>query len=270
MVNAFCHQDYARIGSVRCMIDADGLTIPNPGGFIEGIDEGNLLSAQPRSRNPRLTLIPKTAGFAEQTGRGVDKRFKIYIDSLANGGATPDYSQSTSTEVDLCIRRAVPDESFARMVSEEEKRRRGGSLSVWALIILSLLKEHRRLTMPQLHEFSRLEERRAAGAVEDLVESGVVEASGSSISRPYILSSKAYKADNTLPAYARRKTISATRQRGSLLELVEKNGGEGTSSEVMDLLGLSYISTYRPLKKMEGEDNLRHEGKGRSSRYLIA
>lgn len=55
----------------------------------------------------------------------------------------PDYSQSTSTEVNLFIRRAVPDESFIRMVSEEEKRR-GSSLSVWALIILSLLKEHRR------------------------------------------------------------------------------------------------------------------------------
>lgn len=59
----------------------------------------------------------------------------------------PDYSQSTSAEVDSFIRRAVPDESFIRMVSEEEKRR-GSGFSVWALIILSLLQEHRRLTMP--------------------------------------------------------------------------------------------------------------------------
>ena len=58
------------------MIDADGLTISNPGGFIEGISEGNLLSAQPRSRNPQLALILKTTGYAEQTGHGVDK---IYI-----------------------------------------------------------------------------------------------------------------------------------------------------------------------------------------------
>lgn len=113
------------------MIDADGLTISNPGGFIEGISENNLLSAQPRSRNPRLPLILKTAGYAEQTGRDVDK---IYIGSLANSGAMPDYSQSTGTEINLFIRRTVPDESFIRMVSEEEKGR-GNSLSVWALII---------------------------------------------------------------------------------------------------------------------------------------
>lgn len=74
----------------------------------------------------------------------------------------PDYSQSTSAEVDSVIRRAMPDESFTRMMPEEEKRR-DSSLSVWALIVLSLLQEHRRLTMPQFHEFSRLEERRAVG-----------------------------------------------------------------------------------------------------------
>ena len=40
-----------------------------------------------------------------------------------------DHSQSTSTGVNLFIRRAVPDESFIMMVSEEEKRR-GSSLRV--------------------------------------------------------------------------------------------------------------------------------------------
>lgn len=265
MVNAFCHRDYARIGTVRFMIDANGLTISNPGGFIEGINEDNILPAQPKSRNPRLALILKTAGYAEQTGRGVDK---IYIGSLADGGAMPDYSQSTSTEINLFIRRTLPDESFIRMVSEEEKGR-GNSLSAWALIILSLLKEHRRLTMSQLHEFSRLEERRVVGAVEDLVKSGIVEASSSGASRSYILSSKVYKTDNTLPAYVRQNNISVTRQRGLVLELAEKNGGEVTSSDVMNLLGLSYISAYRLLKKMEDEGKLKHEGKGRSSRYFI-
>lgn len=78
-----------------------------------------------------------------------------------------------------------------------------------------------------------------------------------------------YKADDALPAYVRQNNISATRQRGLVLELAEKNGGEVTSSEVMNLLGLSYISAYRLLKKMEDEGKLEHEGKGRFSRYII-
>lgn len=49
-------------------------------------------------------------------------------------------------------------------------------------------------------------------------------------------STSAYKADDALPAYIRQNNISATRQRGLVLELAEKNNGEATSSEVMDLL----------------------------------
>ena len=59
MINAFWHRDYARMSSVRFLVDDDGLTIANPGGFIEGVSEDNLLTAQPRSRNPQLALILK-------------------------------------------------------------------------------------------------------------------------------------------------------------------------------------------------------------------
>ena len=52
MVNAFCHRDYAQLGNVIFTIDEQGMTISNPGGFIEGVNAQNLLSAQPRSRNP--------------------------------------------------------------------------------------------------------------------------------------------------------------------------------------------------------------------------
>lgn len=77
--------------------------------------------------------------------------------------------------------------------------------------------------MSQLHEFSRLEERRVVGAVEDLVEAGVVEASGSGASHSYTPSSKMHKADNALPAYVRQNNISEARQRGLMLEPAKRN-----------------------------------------------
>ena len=36
LVNAFCHRDYTMLGSVRVLIDDEGMTISNPGGFIDG------------------------------------------------------------------------------------------------------------------------------------------------------------------------------------------------------------------------------------------
>lgn len=265
MVNAFCHRDYAAMGSVRFLVDEDGLTIANPGGFIQGVSEENLLTAQPHSRNPQLSVILKTAGYAERTGRGVDV---IYAGSLAAGGAVPDYSQSSAAAVVLYLRRIVPDEAFVGMVAEEE-RRRGAPLSVWALIVLSLLREHRRLTLSQLCDFSHLAERQVVKTVENLVESGLVEGSGSGSARGYTLSSRVYKRTDSLSSYARQHNIESTKRDVLVLDYAERNGGSVTTADVMEMLNLSYISAYRLLKKLEQSGRLRHEGSGPSSRYLV-
>lgn len=54
LVNAFGHRDYSLLGRVRVLVDDAGLTIANPGGFVEGINVHNLLTAEPRGRNPCL------------------------------------------------------------------------------------------------------------------------------------------------------------------------------------------------------------------------
>lgn len=265
MINAFCHRDYARMGSVRFLVDDDGLTVANPGGFIEGVSESNLLTAQPRSRNPQLALILKAAGYVERTGRGVDT---IYAGSIAAGGSFPDYSQSSSEEVVLFLRRVVPDAAFVTMIEDEENRR-GAPLPVWSLIVLSLLREHRRLTMNQLCEFSRLEHRRISSSVESLVEAGLVEGIGGGNTRAYMLSAQVYGQSAGLVSYVRQRNIDVTRRNGLVLEFAEKNGGTVTTSDVMDLFSLSYISAYRLLKKLEETGKLRREGSGPSSRYLL-
>ena len=54
LVNAFCHRDYSVLGRVLVQINDEGMTISNPGGFIEGIRVDNLLDAEPHGRNPAL------------------------------------------------------------------------------------------------------------------------------------------------------------------------------------------------------------------------
>ena len=61
------------LGRVRVLMDDDGLTISNPGGFIEGVTIENLLTAEPHGRNPALADALKRIGLAERTGRGFDR-----------------------------------------------------------------------------------------------------------------------------------------------------------------------------------------------------
>ncbi len=192
----------------------------------------------------------------------------IYAGSIPAGGSFPDYSQSSAEEVILFLRRVVPDEAFVTMIGDEE-RRRGAPLPVWSLIVLSLLREHRRLTVVQLCDFSHLEHRRIVSAVENLVEAGLVEGVGSGSSRSYMLSARVYKRSEGLASYVRQRDIDATRRSGLVLEFAEKNDGVVTTADVMDLFGLSYISAYRLLKKLEDAGKLRREGNGPSSRYVL-
>ena len=43
LVNAFCHRDYTMLGSVRVLIDDEGMTISNPVGLIDGVKLKKLL-----------------------------------------------------------------------------------------------------------------------------------------------------------------------------------------------------------------------------------
>jgi len=91
LVNAFSHRDYSMLGRVRVLIEEEGLTISNPGGFIEGVTIENLIWAEPHGRNPSLSDAMKRIGLAERTGRGVDR---IFEGSLLYGKQPPDYSKS--------------------------------------------------------------------------------------------------------------------------------------------------------------------------------
>jgi len=72
LINALIHRDYSRLGSVHVRLENDGMTISNPGGFVEGVTLANLLTTEPRPRNPLLADIVKRIGLAERTGRGID------------------------------------------------------------------------------------------------------------------------------------------------------------------------------------------------------
>ena len=150
LVNAFGHRDYSMLGRVRVLIDDMGLTISNPGGFIEGISIDNLLTADPHGRNPCLMDALKRVGLAERTGRGIDR---IYEGSLLVGKPLPDYSESGPTSVNLFIARSEPDQEFIRLIAEESEKR-SAPLPLQTLLVLDALKRQRRAPLRCCRELS--------------------------------------------------------------------------------------------------------------------
>ena len=263
LVNAFCHRDYSVLGRVRVLIGDEGMTISNPGGFIEGITIDNLLDAEPHGRNPALADTMKRIGLAERTGRGIDR---IYQGSLLYGRMLPDYSQSTATMVKLFIPKGPTDREFIRMISEEQKKL-GRSLPVYSLLILNFLKQHSKMTAAEISSEMKLEDRRMRAALDSLVGYGIVELSGTGRGRSYMLSPEYYRRTGNTIAYVRNKGISALRYEELIMEFANTNGSV-KRSDAEELLHISAPQAYRLLKHLSELGRLEAVGHGRGAKYL--
>jgi ATP-dependent DNA helicase RecG len=263
LVNAYCHRDYSMLGRVRVQINDEGLTISNPGGFIEGINIHNLLDAEPHGRNPVLADAFKRIGLAERTGRGIDR---IFEGSLLYGRLLPDYSATTDSRVSLFIPKSLPDKAFIRMLADEQQRI-GRSLPIYALLVLNSLKHFHRAYVRDITEDINIEETKVKNIIESLTEVGLVEAAGSGKGRYYILSSKVYRnADNTV-GYVRQTGIDKLRYSELVLKLA-RTQGYVTRGNVAELLHITPPQAYRILNNLADKKKLQLTGKGKYANYI--
>lgn len=265
LVNAFCHRDYTMIGEVRVLIDDEGLIISNPGGFIDGVNLKNLLTVEPHGRNPALADAMKRIGLAEKTGRGIDR---IYEGSIIFGRPWPDYSESTSRAVKLFIQRAKADLPFAKLVADEQNRQ-GKPLSIYTLMILSLLKNERRCNIDRMIEITNLSENKVRSAVENMIEMGLVEASGNGKNRSYILGKKIYREINESIQYVRQTGIDSIRYPELVLKLARTQNGIITKQDICELLKITPSQAYSLIKKLQKENKIYLLNGGKYTKYKI-
>lgn len=265
LVNAFCHRDYTMLGRVRVSIDDEGLSISNPGGFIDGVNLKNLLTVEPHGRNPALADALKRIGLAEKTGRGIDR---IFEGSIVFGRPWPDYSESTSQMVKLFIQRAKADLAFAKIVSDEQNRQ-GKSLSIYSLMILSVLNSERRITIDRIVEVTNLSENKIRTAIELMIEQGLIEASGRGKNRTFILGAKIYKENKEAIQYVRQADIDSIRYPEMIIKLANTQNGIVTKQNVAELLKVTPNQAYSYIKKLQKEGKLELMQGGKYSKYKL-
>lgn len=261
--NAITHRDYSLRGAVHVRLTGDELTISNPGGFVEGVSLRNLLSTEPRPRNPSLADALKRIGLVERTGRGVDL---IYRGMLRFGRHNPDFSQSDSHSVVLRLSMAAADERFLSVVLEAEARR-GGQLPIDSLIILAALREQRRSSNEQLAELLQKDVSRVAPSVESLVEAGLLQAHGAGRGRTYTLSPALYRLLGKRVEYTRQAGFDRL-QHEQLVKNYVRQHGAITRQDVIELCRLTPDQAYKLLKRLCTENTLKKQGDRKSASYV--
>lgn len=261
-VNALVHRDYARLGAIHVQIDDNGLSISNPGGFVDGVTLDNLLVTKPHPRNPLLADMSKRVGLSERTGRGIDR---IYEGLLRYGRPAPDYSRSSTSSVIVQMSSAEGDVAFLEMILHEEKRI-GHPLPLDGLIILSKLRQERRLTTIDLAHSTQKIEQETRVTLGKLVESGLIEAHGTGRGRTYTLSAKLYRKIGQKAGYVRQAGFDLIQQEQMILSYIKEHKTI-QRTEAADLCRISPFQAKRLLKKMVIEDKIIPKGKGRGTFY---
>jgi len=261
-INALVHRDYSRLGAVHVRLDDDGLTLSSPGGFVEGITLQNLLVAAPRSRNPLLADIMKRIGLAERTGRGIDR---IYEGMLRYGRPSPDYTMSDAFSVTVFLSKSDADTEFLEMILHHEEQT-GTTMPIDSLIILSHLRQERRLTTANMSADTQKSEQATRTALEKLAEAGLVEAHGTGRGRTYTLSATMYRGVGQKAAYIRQAGFQPIQQEHMVLTYIDKHGSI-KRAEVAELCRLSLPQAYHLLKRLQKQGKIKQTGKMRHTAY---
>ena len=261
VVNAFAHRDYTQLGRVLVQMDADGMTISNPGGLIEGVTVQNILNVPPRGRNPVLADALKRIGLAERSGRGVDR---IFEGSLQYGRSAPDYTETTTSNVKLFIPRSRPDIQMTTLISEE-RNRTGMQVPLSSLLALNVLKQGRRMALHEISMETNMPESKMRATLERLTESGLIEAIGTGRGRVYVLGSKMYQ---DAAKYVRQTDIDQLRYSELVLKLA-KTQPYITRKDVINLLHITPPQAYRLLQKLLKSGDLICEGKTNGAKYTL-
>lgn len=263
VANALVHRDYHRLGAVHVRLNDNSLTISNPGGLVDGVTIGNLLSTEPRPRNPRLADVMKRIGVVERSGRGVDK---IYRGMLRFGRPQPDYSRTDYNNVILRLETVEADEVFLRLVIEQENQR--GSLPVDSLIVLSALKGQKRMNAEELAGLVQQDVAVAKRTVESLVEAGLVEAHGKTRGRSYTLSMAMYQAKGDKAAYTRQAGFSKLQNEQMVLNYVKQHK-RIQRADVMELCHLTKDQAAQLLKTLKDGGHIVQHGERRGAYYSL-
>lgn len=265
VANALVHRDYHQLGAMHVRLDDQGLTVSNPGGLVEGVTLQNLLTTEPRPRNPSLADAMKRIGIVERSGRGVDK---IYRGMLRFGRPEPDYSRTDNNNVVLQLATVEADEVFLQLVVEQENRQ-NGALPIDGLIALAALREQKRLGLDELARHIHQDTAQARRTLEQLLEAGLVQAHGNTRNRSYTLSAELYRTKGGQVAYTRQAGFSSLQHEQMVLGHVQHHG-RIQRSEVMDLCHMSRDQAAKLLKRLKAEGKLIQHGTLKGAFYTLS
>jgi ATP-dependent DNA helicase RecG len=259
LLNALSHRDYQSQGAVYVKHYPDKIVIENPGAFLDGITENNIITHPSVPRNKLIAETLQHLKYVQRTGQGVDI---IFREMISSGKPFPEY-KSYNDAVSLTIYSAIDDIDFVKFIANEENGL-SRSFSLSELMILRYLKDNRKITMSEAESLIQEARDQAQNACNNLKRYGLIELSGNE----YMLTAKIYDELKNSVDYTKDKAIQYIKAREMILEYI-RDRGFINNELVRELCGFSQKQARIILQRMRKENLIELSEKGRYAKYII-
>jgi ATP-dependent DNA helicase RecG len=162
---------------------------------------------------------------------------------------------------------AEADMDFLEMILRQEQLI-GRTIPLTSLIIVSRLRQERRLTTTDLSPSIQKSENETRSIIEKLVEAGLVNAHGERRGRTYTLSAKVYRKTGEKAAYVRQAGFDTIQQEQMVLSYI-KNHGSIKRADVMDLCRITKDQAYILLCRLKENGAIFQKGHSRGTFYVL-
>lgn len=259
LLNALSHRDYQSQGAVYVKHYPDKIVIENPGAFLDGITENNIITHPSVPRNKLIAETLQHLKYVQRTGQGVDI---IFREMISSGKPFPEY-KSYNDAVSLTIYSAIDDIDFVKFIANEENGL-SKSFSLSELMILRYLKDNRKITMSEAESLIQEARDQAQNACNNLKRYGLIELSGNE----YMLTAKIYDELKNSVDYTKDKAIQYIKAREMILEYI-RDRVFINNELVRELCGFSQKQARIILQRMRKENLIELSEKGRYAKYII-
>ena len=271
VVNGIVHRDWHSPHPTTVEHIGDTLAVTSPGGFVGGVNPGNIIThpAVPRYRSLAETMA--ALNLAEREGIGVDR---MVVDMISQGRPPPDITEIDGPYVRVVLAGGDPDEEMTGLIADIEPAAMRADID--ALLVLEHLSRHGWIDAPtaapvlhrSLPETETAFERIARARVRGNTLLSRVEGGPNELPVAYRL------ADLPRARLAHRldRTGTVEGHRSRILGFAEARA-RISSTEAADLLGLSVPYAGKLLAALSDEELLapsRPNRAGRSFHYVPA
>ena len=260
LLNALSHRDYQSNAAIYVKQYPDRIVIENPGGFLDGITENNIITHPSVPRNKLIAETLQHLKYVQRTGQGVDIMFK---DMVSLGKPYPRY-KSFNDAVSLTIYNAIDNTKFVKFIVEIQEEHIE-IMSLAEIMILRDLLDNRRESLSVLSGIVQKSLDETKKSCNKLIAKGLIEVVG----KEYMLTAKVYEILKSDIEYTRDKTIQYIKAKNMIIDYLGMKGNDKiTSAKIQEMCGFTKQQARRTIDKMREEGIIDICRRGKYSYYV--